>query len=372
MNDAQAALRKTCETRPAVSAGPPSVDDIALQESLLPGVSRTFALTIPQLPEPLRVPVTNAYLLCRIADTIEDEPALSPTEKQQFHRQFVAAVRGQMSATEFAASLHPRLSDTTLAAERELVLHSQQVLHTTRALPARQRESLERCVSIMCDGMSQFQNVEGLDGLSDLHEMERYCYFVAGVVGEMLTELFCDYSSDIEATRAELMDLAVAFGQGLQMTNILKDIWEDRNRDACWLPRDVFSEAGCDLSTLDRASGKGFGEGLNQLIGVAHLRLRNALSYTQLIPSAETGIRRFCLWAIGMAVLTLRKIHQNPDFVDGKQVKISRRAVKSTILAANLTASSNTALMMAFNLVSRGLPLADGEPHQATGISRNG
>jgi farnesyl-diphosphate farnesyltransferase len=44
-----------------------------LQDQLLPGVSRTFALTIPQLPDALRPVVTNAYLLCRTADTIEDE-----------------------------------------------------------------------------------------------------------------------------------------------------------------------------------------------------------------------------------------------------------------------------------------------------------
>ena len=39
------------------------------QARILTGVSRTFALTIPSLPPALRVPVTNAYLLCRIADT---------------------------------------------------------------------------------------------------------------------------------------------------------------------------------------------------------------------------------------------------------------------------------------------------------------
>ncbi len=364
MNDGQAARIEALQSHPV--AGPPSPEDVALQDALLPGVSRTFALTIPQLPEPLRVPVTNAYLLCRIADTIEDEPTLAPADKQGFHREFVAAMRGEASAGEFARRLHPHLSDATLEAERELILHSPEVLHTTRALPPGQRAALERCVSIMCEGMPQFQNGEGLQGLASLREMERYCYFVAGVVGEMLTELFCDYSPDIEARREELMSLAVAFGQGLQMTNILKDIWEDRDRNACWLPRDVFDEAGCDISKLrsDR-SGGGFSEALDELIGVAHACLRNALSYTQIIPAAETGIRRFCLWAIGMAVLTLRKIHQNPQFRRGGEVKISRRAVKTTILTANLTARSNAALRMAFNLAARGLPLADVEQYRA-------
>ena len=36
---------------------------------------------------------------------------------------------------------------------------------------------------------------------------------------------------------------------------------------------------------------------MRELVGVAHAHLRNALAYTLLIPAAETGIRRFCLWA---------------------------------------------------------------------------
>ena len=334
--------------------------DPGLQDALLPGVSRTFALTIPQLPEALRVPVTNAYLLCRLADTIEDEPALSSRDKRHFHDWFVSAVRGEASATELARALHPRLTGATLEAERELILHMDDVLQTTHALPVRQRESLERCVAIMCSGMPEFQHDGGLEGLESLREMERYCYFVAGVVGEMLTELFCGYSQQIAARRQELMGLAVCFGQGLQMTNILKDIWEDRSRNACWLPRDVFSDAGVDLAALEpQRSREGFDQALNELIGVAHACLRDALSYTQMIPAGETGIRRFCLWAIGMAVLTLRKIHRNPHFSNGGEVKISRRAVKATVLTANLTARSNRALGKIFDLAARGLPLAD-------------
>ena len=61
------------------------------------------------------------------------------------------------------------------------------------------------------------------------------------------------------------LPLAVSFGQGLQMTNILKDIWEDRRRGACWLPRDIFSRAGFDLSSLrpghnDPAFARGLAE----------------------------------------------------------------------------------------------------------------
>ena len=43
------------------------------------------------------------------------------------------------------------------------------------------------------------------------------------------------------------MKLATSFGQGLQMTNILKDIWDDHKRGACWLPCDHFRKYGIDI-----------------------------------------------------------------------------------------------------------------------------
>ena len=46
-----------------------TASDEAYQDQILPHVSRTFALTIPELPPALRIGVTNAYLVCRIADT---------------------------------------------------------------------------------------------------------------------------------------------------------------------------------------------------------------------------------------------------------------------------------------------------------------
>ena len=102
----------------------------------------------------------------------------------------------------------------------------------------------------MSRGMAEFQRNATADGLDDLAQLDRYCYHVAGVVGEMLTELFCDYSSEIGERREELHALSVSFGQGLQMTNILKDVWEDHRRGACWLPRDIFRSAGFELRSL--------------------------------------------------------------------------------------------------------------------------
>src|SRR6185437_13026479 len=204
-------------------------DAEAYQERILPAVSRTFALTIPQLEPRLRTVIANAYLLCRIADTIEDEQSLVGDVKQQFHDRFTRVVGSTEDPASFARDLAPLLRGNTLAA---------------------QRESLARCIRIMCTGMPSFERRASTAGLADMREMDRYCYYVAGVVGQTLTDLFCDYSPRIAEKRDEMASLDVSFGQGLQMTNILKDFWEDRERGVCWLPHDLFARAGVELQDI--------------------------------------------------------------------------------------------------------------------------
>jgi farnesyl-diphosphate farnesyltransferase len=336
-----------------------SLSDEAYQDYVLPAVSRTFALTIPELPAALRTAVTNAYLLCRIADTIEDEPALSPAASLHFLQRFVGVLYGQERPDALARDLVPQLSKQTLQAEADLVANMERVVRVTNQLEEHQRAAIQRCVEVMCGGMHQFQQTASLRGVPRQTDMDDYCYYVAGVVGQMLTELFCGYSPKIGRQRAHLQELDVSFAQGLQMTNILKDVWEDRGRGACWLPQEVFSRYGIDLGQLtpDRADAR-FDAAMRELVGVAHAHLRNALAFTLLIPGKEAGIRRFCLWAIGLAILTLRRIAATPGFTSGKQVKVSRTAVAATRITTNISVRSNWMLRRLFAIAASGVPLA--------------
>jgi farnesyl-diphosphate farnesyltransferase len=298
-------------------------------------------------------------LLCRIADTIEDEPALSPPETLAFLQRFSAVVAGQGDSRELAREIEQRLSDRTLATERELVCNMGPVLGVLASLNPAQRAAIQRCVELMCYGMPRFQFSASLKGLARSTDLDDYCYYVAGVVGEMLTELFCDYSPQIARHRPALSAIAASFAQGLQMTNILKDVWEDRSRGACWLPQEVFTRHGIDLAQVSsEPHDPRFGNGFRELVGVAHAHLRNALDYTLLIPGKETGIRRFCLWAIGLAVLTLRKIERNPRFTSGAQVKVTRSTVAMIRLLTDVAGRSDWMLRRLFAQAARGLPLA--------------
>lgn len=332
----------------------PSARAVAYQEQALFAVSRTFALTIPELPQPLREVVGNSYLLCRIADTIEDEPALSDPRKARLLGEFAGAVAGRSRAGPFAAQLVPMLSDATAEGERDLVANAPLVLGLTHGFPPAQRVAIERCIRVMTEGMSEFGG--GVpDGLGTLDDLERYTYCVAGVVGEMITDLMCEYSAEIAGRHDLLYPLSRRFGCGLQLVNILKDVWEDNRRGVCWLPRAAFG-ADIDLSSPDSRTEAAFVEGLNALIAVAREHLDAALEYTLLIPPRETGIRRFLLWTLGLAVLTLRRIHANPRFRSAEDVKVTRRDVRAMILVATALARREPALRWVFRNACAPLP----------------
>ena len=354
--DQEAQTQKTSQkTRPS-----PGEADEAYQEHILQFVSRTFALTIPQLPDGLTRVVSNAYLLCRIADTVEDDNAVNSEQTRRLADMFAQVVAGNVPAKEFSDALCPLLSEQTIEEEHDLIKNTESVIRITHSFNDNQRSALARCVRIMAKGMADYQDAETLDGLENLAAMDEYCYYVAGVVGEMLTELFCDYSDEINTNKDELMKLAVSFGQGLQMTNILKDIWDDRARGACWLPRDIFQSVGFDIRELsENNKNEDFQRGLEQLIAVARNHLNDALTYTLMIPPHEKGIRKFCLWALGMAVLSLDKLNKHRDFSRGAEVKITRRSVKATVASTSLLVSNDWALKKLFDFTSRNLPTTD-------------
>ena len=312
-------------------------------------VSRTFALTIPLLPMPLADWVGNAYLLCRIVDTIEDDADLSIDLKQKHILSYLAALAGEIDSIAWSQGLHSLLSASTSEGERSLIADIPAVLGRLASFPDAVRDILIRGVGIMSQGMAAQQECAVITQAADL---DRYCYSVAGVVGELLTELFAVYSPLVATVKSTLSPLAVSFGEGLQLTNILKDVWEDASRGVCWLPlcqSEAESFAACSLSQQRHL--------LDVHLALAHGHLRDALTFTLQLPKHEQGLRQFCLWAIGMALLTLRRIHTIPDFRHSSQVKISRHQVKSVIVWSKILGRFDTPLELYFRWLGRGLPV---------------
>ena len=306
--------------------------DLAYQKTILGSVSRTFALTIPLLPPTMEKVVGNTYLLCRIVDTIEDAVDLSPETKQVLSKLFLEAVLEKSPVSSFVDPCLDALKNYSNQDELDLILNTPTVLRILHTCSLRDQVAVSRCISIMSNGMSHFHGKQAEEGLKDLQEFEEYCYVVAGVVGELLTTIFSNHSPAFAQRIRGHEDLAIAFGQALQMTNILKDSPEDRARGVSWKPASMSQ---------------------TELLGIAYQKLQDSLRYILLIPKQDIGMRQFCFLAFGLAVMTLSKIAKRKQFIYKDEVKLSRRAVMSFYSITKIAASSDL-LMKAFFRLSTG------------------
>jgi farnesyl-diphosphate farnesyltransferase len=121
--------------------------DSEYQDYILQGVSRTFALTIPQLSKDLVQVVGNAYLWCRMADTIEDDPQLDLVMQGHFSHQLTGFLENQESTAVWVAELQPQLHRDTALAELDLIANSQRILRLFRSFSPTQQSIIHQCVA---------------------------------------------------------------------------------------------------------------------------------------------------------------------------------------------------------------------------------
>lgn len=142
-----------------------------------------------------------------------------------------------------------------------------------------------------------------LTQVATLDELMTYCRRVAGVVGLMIAPI-AGYDGG-DAT----LDAAVALGEAMQLTNVLRDVGEDLGRDRCYLPADRMEAHAVDLAALRRGDvHPGYVALLEEIAGEAADRYRHGW----------TGIPRLhgaAATAVGVAALNyeaiLRKLRQN-------------------------------------------------------------
>ena len=286
-------------------------------DHLLTQTSRTFALSIPQLPEPTRTEVTLAYLLFRIADTFEDAAAWSRVRRLEALERFAAVVAAPAAeapalAADLAASLSEgRAPDLPSAHEGYLKLLAAMPFVVTRfgALSAAARRIVGEHTLRTTRGMARF--VERTDGdgrlaLADEDDLADYCYVVAGIVGEMLTELFLLGRPALAADAAYLRRRAAPFGEALQLVNILKDAAADAAEGRQFLPAGVAPEA------VFRRARAGLDAATEYVV---RLQLRRA-------DGVERGLVAFCALPVRLARATLDRVE-----AEGAGAKLTRPEV---------------------------------------------
>ena len=154
----------------------------------LDAVSRSFALCIPQLEPPFRERVALAYLLMRVLDTVEDAP---------FTDRDSSSVSSSACAAFCAAAdrrrgrgLHRGVPRGDQRRRARLLGDCVALFEDAHELPRRRARRIFRADRSHGDRDGRVCAAAAPLRLLDLEDVTRYCCFVAGLVGEMLTELW--------------------------------------------------------------------------------------------------------------------------------------------------------------------------------------
>jgi len=306
-------------------------------------VSRTFAIGIAVLPGDLGKAVLVGYLLCRIADTIEDDGSATAERRQELLAKFLECFGDAEKAECFAAEVADIRAD---ASYLELMRGTKLVFDLHRSLPPKSRAIVEKWTRELTLGMSEFvgRYPDGIR-IQTMPEYRRYCYYVAGTVGHLLTDLWLANSTLVRPRDYErLLANCEAFGEGLQTINILKDIaWDLEHENSAYIPEDLLRASGSSHQTILHGDWRVQNRAaLVALVQLAKEDIRKSLDYFNAIPKRAIRIRLFCLLPILFAVATLREIERSTAMLQsGGAVKISRAEVRSLILAGSVSTISN-------------------------------
>ncbi len=293
------------------SPAAPTLAPVSIDE-LLERTSRTFALSIPRLPEPTRGEVAIAYLLFRIADTFEDAVGWPRERKLAALADLAALLDGEARAAACADAWLAPPAAIPHAGYQQLLAATPQVLAAFAELTAPARAAIRHHLGRTIDGMARF--VERTDGtgalaLGSLAELRDYCYVVAGIVGEMLCDLFLLDAPALAPVASRLRERAALFGEGLQLVNILKDAGGDEREGRAYLPADVPRGAVFELARAD---------------------LRAAGEYVQALQEAGAprGLVAFTALPVLLARATLAAVEG-----EGPGAKVSREQVSAAVAA---------------------------------------
>ena len=335
------------QREPLMTPNPEAIDYC---RRALPAVSRTFALGIELLRDPLRDEIGVAYLICRILDTIEDTTELPAEARAALLKRCAAEVSDSAQWAGCAGAIEEMFADPALeGADHDLCRNSRTVLGVYHAFREGARAAMRESISEMALGMAETVERElrgeGLR-LNDERDLERYCYYVAGTVGKLLcNEWALDRESITPEIKAELDATAINFGLGLQVTNIIKGVTDDIARGVAYVPHRLFEAAGIDLQTL--AENPTDPRGREVVAGLAEMTLLwldEALRYTITIPVSEDDIRRFCALPLMFAVRTLARALRTTEVFSEKVLKITREEVRELHAEIDAAIADNAAI----------------------------
>lgn len=209
---------------------------------VLKETSRTFYIPITFLKNDLKMSVAAAYLAMRAIDEIEDHERLSNDVKFDLLTATSELLKETFDAEAYETLLAPyadQLPEVSLRLADWLTF-----------CPEGSRKIVQASTSEMSFGMAKWAKANWQ--VHTREDLDDYTYYVAGLVGTMLSELWA-WGADIQTDR----DLAIGYGRGLQAVNILRNQHEDMDERGVsfvpddWTREDLFAYAEENLAKAD-------------------------------------------------------------------------------------------------------------------------
>ena len=182
--------------------------------------AKNFYYSFLTLPPEKKAAMCAIYAFMRYSDDVSDEAAADHSKAAQM-RQWRAALDRAFAGDYGDSLLLPAFHDTAQRYD----------------IPARYFHEL-------IDGTEMDLTIRRYETFAELH---RYCYRVASVVG-----FVCIHVWGFEAASGKALEHAEACGLAFQLTNILRDVKEDAERDRIYLPQEDLRRFGVTEEDLKR------------------------------------------------------------------------------------------------------------------------
>ncbi len=255
--------------------------------NVLKATSRTFFIPITFLEKDMKTTVATAYLCMRAIDEIEDHEDITIEEKARM----LTKTAELLSTQPFDNAAYLAEIDAYKSILPEVTLRLNDWI---TLCPDAIRQRVAASTSEMAGGMAKW----ALKGwvCHTKEDLDDYTYYVAGLVGVMLSDIWKTFAN-IDTDR----DLAIGYGRGLQVVNILRNQDEDAERGVSFVP---------DGWTRD------------ELFAYANNNLEKAEAYNKQI--TKRSILMFCKIPLALAHKTLKTMHSGNE-------KLTRAEVEATV-----------------------------------------
>jgi farnesyl-diphosphate farnesyltransferase len=314
------------------SRNQPVTDDLRWCHETVQDVSRTFALTVSELDSPMSDYICVGYLLCRVADTIEDATHIPAEDKAGLLGRYQSSLdpEREPTAEAFSAEVEPWVPERP-DADWQLVQQTPTVLDTFLGFDAVARNAMRPSILEMIEGMRLF--IDRYDAhagirIQTLAELEEYSWYVAGTVGTLATELLVPVATDAQTKL--MRESAEAYAHLLQFVNIATDANEDyRRENNVYVPADLLAEYGLEAADLRDPSRAGDLAPVLRTMGEhAEKYADTARSWIAAMPNALGATRAAVAVPFLLAIATIRELKSRPeDVIIEGGVKVDREEV---------------------------------------------